>query len=334
MRILVVTNMYPAQDRPWFGVFVEDQVESLRKLGNEVDVFMVDGSKNRLQYPLGFPRLLNHLRKHKYDLIHAHYVYAGMVAKGQWKYPVVLTHHGPETFFNYPGSGLFMSSQPAVCRWMTPKFDEVVVVSQEIKDKLSYEKAHVIPCGVDLDRFKPVPRDEARANLGLPMDKKLVLWAGNPRRPEKRYELVQAATEILQERDPSVELVLAADMPHSEVPMYMNACDLLLLVSDAEGSPMVVKEAMACNLPVVSTATGDVADVIGSTEDCHICTQDPADIAAKAELVLNPVRRTNGRENVKHFALENIARQLVDVYDKALAGKSKVRFGQASEQRR
>lgn len=324
MRVLVVTNMYPTQDRPWFGVFVDDQVKSLKKLGVDVDVFMVDGSDNRMRYLTGFPRLWKHLLNNKYDLIHAHYVYSGIIAKSQWKYPVVLTHHGPETFFDYPDGGFFTSRQPAVCRWATPKFDEVIVVSNEIREKLRYPEAHVIPCGVDLERFKPMSKEAARASLGLPQGKKLVLWAGNPRRPEKRYELVEAATKLLQERDPSVELLLAADMPHSSVPMFMNAADLLLLVSDAEGSPMVVKEAMACNVPVVSTPTGDVAEVISTTPGCFITTQAPSDIAEKVELALKSGERTNGREAVRHMALDNIARQVVEVYEKALTKRSKV----------
>ncbi|MCH7744843.1 MAG: glycosyltransferase [Chloroflexi bacterium] len=325
MRVLVVTNMFPTEDRPWFGVFVDDQVKSLKKLGVDVDVLMVDGSDNRIQYLTGFPRLWKQLLKNKYDLIHAHYVYAGMIAKAQWKYPVVLTHHGPETFFNYPGEGFFTSHQPQLCRWVTPKFDEVITVSGEIREKLNYPKAHVIPCGVDLDRFKPMPKEEARTELGLPLDKKLVLWAGNPRRAEKRFELAKAAIEILQKEDPSVELLLAADMPHTSVPMFMNAADAFMLVSDAEGSPMVVKEAMACNVPVIATPTGDVTDVIGGTSGCYITTQDPVDIAEKTKMALAAGQRTNGREAVKHMSLDGIARQVVEVYEKALAKKSRVR---------
>ena len=322
MRVLVVTNMYPTEDRPWFGVFVEDQVMSLRKLGIDVDVLMVDGSESRVQYLLGFPRLWKQLLKNKYDLIHAHYVYAGMVAKGQWKYPVVLTHHGPETFFNYPGEGFFTAHQPELCRWVTPKFDEVIAVSDEIREKLNYPQAHVIPCGVDLDRFKPVDKQEARATLGLPQDKKFVVWAGNHNRREKRFELVQETVSILQAQDPSVELLLVAGKPHADVPMYMNAADVLLLASDCEGSPMVVKEAMGCNVPVVSVPVGDVRDVIGQTPGCYISTQEPQDMAEKIMLTFNDNMRTVGREMIQHLSREAVANQVVEVYQKALGQRS------------
>ncbi|MCI0818026.1 MAG: glycosyltransferase, partial [Chloroflexi bacterium] len=106
--------------------------------------------------------------------------------------------------------------------------------------------------------------------------------------------------------------------PHTVVPTYMNAADVLLLTSDAEGSPMVVKEAMACNVPVVSTAVGDVAEVIGGTEGCHITSQDPAEVVEKLKAALAFGRRTNGREAVKRMELDEISRRIVAVYEEAI----------------
>jgi glycosyltransferase involved in cell wall biosynthesis len=146
------------------------------------------------------------------------------------------------------------------------------------------------------------------------MGKKLVLWAGHYQRPEKRFDIVKAALGIAREKDPSIELVLVTKQPHDVVPTYMNACDALLLVSDAEGSPMVVKEAMACNLPVVSVRVGDVPEVIGGTEGCYLCTQEPADVAEKLVMALSQPRRTNGRENIKHLEQGAIARRIKEVY--------------------
>ncbi len=313
MRVLVVTNMYPSADRPWSGVFVQDQVESLKRLGLDVDVFLVDGPKNRINYAIGIPRLWKQLIGNSYDLLHAHYVYSGIVARAQPRLPVVLTHHGPEVFM--------FRNQAALCRMVTPWFDEVLVMSQEMKDKLGYPDAHIIPCGVDMDRFQPTPYQQAREALGMPLDKKIVLWAGDPRRPEKRFELVTEAVGILQKDDPSIELILLSGKAHGDVSMYMSAADVLLLTSDAEGSPMVVKEAMACNLPVVATPTGDVEEIIGATGGCYVCTQDVSDIVEKTRLVLDQKSRTSGRKDVERFDLEAIARRIVGVYDQALGGK-------------
>ncbi len=312
MRVLVVTNMYPYEAKPWSGVFVRDQVESLRKNGIEVDVLLAEGPKNRLNYPLGILRLWKALREKSYDLIHAHYVYSGLVARAQWRRPVVLTHHGLEVFHT--------PRQATLCRLTTPWFDEVIVTSQQMKDRLGRAGVHVIPCGVDMDRFQPEPRDASRAALGFSPDTKLVLWAGDPRRPEKRFDLVEAAMDLLRQRDPAVELILLAGRAHDQVPRYMNAADVLLLTSAAEGSPMVVKEAMACNLPVVSVPVGDAPQVIGDTEGCYLCTHDPSDIAEKTLMALAGRQRTRGREAVQHLALDVIAQQVAQVYQRAIEG--------------
>ena len=311
MRVLTITNMYPDAERPWSGVFVQDQVESLRKLGIDVDVFLVDGPRNRLNYGLGILRLWKHLSANRYDLLHAHYVYSGLVARAQWRHPVVLTHHGPEVFM-FP-------FQAAICRKATPWFDQVIVMSQEMKDRLGYPRAHVIPCGVDVGRFQPMPLEQARHELGLAPDRKLVLWAGDPRRPEKRFELVQAAIDLLRQRDQSIDLVLLQGKPHDTVPKYMSACDVLVLASDGEGSPMVVKEAMACNLPVVATPTGDVEQLLGGVEGSYVCTQDPSDIADKVSLVLQQRSRSKGNEAIRHLSLDTIARAIQQVYERTVS---------------
>lgn len=310
MRVLVVTNMYPQPETPAFGVFVEDQVESLRRLGVDVDVFFMNGRKNKLNYLTAYLRLWNHLRKNRYDVVHAHYIFSGLVARAQWQAPVVLTHHGPE---------VFMTWERHVCKAATWAFHKVIMVSDEMKERLPYEDAKVIPCGVNLERFAPMDKLEARRQLGLPLDKKLVLWAGEYFRPEKRYEIVEAAMQTLTAEDPDVELVCLSGHPHTEVPTYMNAADVLLLTSDAEGSPMVVKEAMACNVPVVSTAVGDVAEVIGGTDGCHITSQDPADVVEKLKLALAFGKRTDGREAVKRMDLDAISRRIIEVYEEAIS---------------
>ncbi len=318
MRVLVVTNMYPTADKPAFGTFVRDQVESLRGLGVDLDVFFMDGKASRLNYARGFADLPRHLRRHApYDLIHAHYVFSGLVALSQRRLPVVLTHHGIEVVLGWQGQ---------LCRWVTPRVDAVIVTSGVVKRALGDEDAVVIPCGVDMARFAPMLQAEARARLGLPADAKLVLFAGEPR-PEKRLEIIQAAVALLSAQDSRVQLVVASNRPHEEMPLYMNACDVLALASDFEGSPMVIKEAMACNLPIVSVDVGDVAEIIGDTDGCYLCARTPEDMAAKLRLALARGGRTDGRRRVAHLSLEATARQIVAVYERVLAtrGGSQVR---------
>ena len=308
MKVLVLTNMFPTTDKPTWGIFVQEQVEVLRKEGVDIDVFFVDGSKHKLNYLWGIFRLWAWLLTHRYDLIHAHYVFSGIIARTQFLYPVVLTHHGPE----------FWTWQFIPCKIITPLVNKVILVSPEMDEKLKYKKATVIPCGINFELFKPMPKEEARDKVNLPRDKKLILWAGNYQRPEKRFDIVKEAVALAQKKDPSIEFVLASSQPHEVMPMYMNACDVLLLVSDAEGSPMVVKEAMACNLPVVSVRVGDVPEVIGGTEGCYLCTQDPADVAEKLVLALNRGKRTNGRENISHLEQGVITRKIIAIYEEII----------------
>jgi glycosyltransferase involved in cell wall biosynthesis len=199
--------------------------------------------------------------------------------------------------------------------------DRTIVVSEEMKEKGRLGKSAVIPCGVDLEQFKPMPKEEARKKLNLPQDKKLVLYAGEYFRPIKRFDIVWESMEVLRDRNPDVELVLVAKKPLNEVPIYMNACDVLVLVSDGEGSPQVIKEAMACNLPIVSVPAGDVPQVIGGTEGCYLCSQDPKEVADKLELALQRGKKTDGRERIKHLELGAISRRIITLYDSLLKEK-------------
>jgi glycosyltransferase involved in cell wall biosynthesis len=292
---------------PAFGTFVLDQVEALRQAGAEVEVFFVNGRVSKWNYLWGLLGLWRHLATNRYDLIHAHYVLSGVLARLQWGHRVVLTHHGPEVL-GHP------RWQSWLCKLVTPLFDQVVYVSEETRRALRDQDGWVIPCGVKLDDFHPLPREEARSRLGLPADKPLVLWAGEHWRPEKRFDLVEQAMALVKAELPEAELVLLTKKPHEVVPAYMSACDALVLTSAAEGSPMVVKEAMACNLPVVSVRVGDVPEVIGTTPGCALAERDADDVAAKLIAVLRRRQRTNGRARIGHLRHDRIARRLLDVY--------------------
>jgi teichuronic acid biosynthesis glycosyltransferase TuaC len=313
MKVLAVTNMYPTPAMPAFGTFIESEVESLRREGIEVDLLFINGRKNTINYLWGIPRLWAKLLTHRYDVIHAHYVFSGFIARAQILYPVVLTHHGVEVFRGW---------QSVPCRIITPLVDRVIVRSQEMKRRLRCDEAEVIPAGIDFTLFKPLPQQECRQLLELPLDKKLILWAGEYFRLEKRFDIVKEAVSILRQRVSNAELVLVTGKPHSTMPLYMNACDVLLLVSDVEGSPNVVKEAMACNLPIVSVPVGDVPQIVEGCAGCYLCSQDPQDVAQTLEKALEWGKRTNGRERVQYLDLAEISRRIVNVYEKTLTSRS------------
>ena len=307
LRVLVITNMFPTPEHPAFGTFVGEQVESLRRLGVDVDVLFINPRRGKWNYLRGPAALRRRLRAGRYDLIHAHYVFCGLIAATQRQLPVVLTHHGIELLAGWTAPIARLASRLA---------EATIVTSAPMAERLS-GRATVIPCGVDLELFRPIPQEEARRELGLPRDRKLVLFAGE-RRPEKRIEIARAAARRLQEEGEAVELIEAAGQPHTRVPWYMNACDALVLVSDYEGSPMVVKEAMACGLPIVSTDVGDVREIVKGTDGCYICRQDVADVADKLRLALAFGRRTEGRRRVEHLSVERVAERIVRVYEETL----------------
>lgn len=322
MNVLVLTNMWPIPEAPAFGTFVHEQVEGLRRRGISVDVLFVNGKANRLNYALGFPRLWRRLAGQRYDLIHAHYVFSGLIARGQWQVPVVVSFHG---------AGEMVGVQGRLCRWLAPRVDGCTVTSPEHYQQLDYSPARIIPCGVDLNLFRPGDRAAARRRLGLPPGKPLVLFCGEPR-PEKRVPLIEAAVGWLQAERPEVELIKAINRPHDEVPVWMQAADALVLVSDYEGSPVVIKEAMACNLPIVATAVGDIPALFGGLPGHFLVQQDKAEIAAALGRALDH-GPTAGREAIARLSLSATADGILELYRDVLCGHGRrlPRAGQGVE---
>ncbi len=311
LRVLVVTNMYPTADKPILGTFVAEQVASLRQRGLHMDVLFIDGPANRMNYLRGIGDLRRSLRTASYDLIHAHYVFSGMIARLQWRLPIVLTHHGIEAQRGWTAP---------LCRWTSRVVDRTIVTSPRVAQALGLPDVAVLPCGVDTELFTPLPQAAAREKLGLPLDQPIVLFVGAPR-PEKRLSLIQAAVEKLQARRPEARLVLVHAAPRERIPVYMSAGDVLVLASTAEGSPMVVREAMACNLPIVSTDVGDVPELLGDSAGHYIAGSTPADLAEKLHQALTFGRRTEARARILPESLASVAERIEEIYRQVLAQK-------------
>jgi len=312
MRVLVFTHMYPTSQHPEYGVFVQQQVESLRKEGVETDVLFVNPKTSKWNYPWSLFRLLKRAYTRRYDLIHAHYVFAGLVARCQFHLPLVVTHHGDETFHGW---------QRRLCWGISRLASGVIVPSAEVKRAIGLEDAAVIPCGVDFELFKPMAQDLSRKELGLPQGKGLILFAGDYLKQLKRFDLIQEAVALVKAKAQDVDLVVAFKQPYEKIPLYMNACDVLVLASDREGSPQVIKEAMACNLPVVTVNVGDTSEVLEGVDGCHVCEQNAEEIASKLFSVLSSHRRTNGRELTRRYEIQSIAKKIIIEYEKALGDR-------------
>lgn len=318
MKILYVVNTLAGKDNAAAEPFVRAQIDSVRDAGHEVDIYNVQGSVSRLNYLKGIGGVRRMARAGNYDVVHGHYVYSGWLAALQDSAPSVISFMGSDLMGapREDGSlGIQGQLDVRLSRWLQPKVDGIIVKSREMQDALVCpEKSLVLPNGVDFERFQPVPKQEARERLGLNPETRYVLFAGSYRNANKGYPIVEEAVRLASAKLDGLELLLATGRPHDEVPLFMNAADVLTLASFKEGSPNVIKEAMACNLPIISTDVGDVSDVVAGVSGCVIVERRAEAFAdALVELLAEP-RRTGGRDAIGHLRKENIAQRLVDYY--------------------
>jgi len=316
MRILFVTNRYPTEETRGNSPCIEQQRQAIEQLGHKVDLLLVRSQQSTLNYLKAMWDVFCAIQiGSRYDLVHAHYGYCGIVARAQFRCPVVVTYRGSD----------ILSKWERPVNWLLARLvDRTIVMTEEMKRLLGRNDAQIIPYGVDLDLFKPRPKADCRRELRLPMEIPLVLFPYNPGRSLKRIDLVEQAVALARREFSDIRLLVVHDRPPETVAAYMNACDAMVLASDHEGAPMTVREAMACNLPIISVEVGDVSRVIGDTEGCYIASRDPQDIAEKLVRVLRVRKRTNGRVAAQRMSARHSASRVVAVYDSLLreAGKS------------
>lgn len=322
IRVLMITSEWPVPDgRPRTTFFIKRQAEFLQAAGVEVDVFHFKGAGRPWNYLKAWGRVRHRIAGGHYHLVHAQFGQSGLLALPK-RLPLVVTFRGDDlqgiedaNGRLTPGGRLLKLASQAVARYA----DATIVVSEHMKKFVPPSvQTHVIPSGLDLSLFRPIPRDEARRHLGAPLDKRLVLFAGDPALPRKRYGLARAALEVLN-RSLAAELIVAWGAPHTEMPFLMNACDALVFTSMQEGSPNVVKEALACNLPVVSVPVGDVPLRLRDVAGCEVCPDDrPDTIAAALARVLGQRRPIAGRNAVEHLDERKLTQEVIAVYRSVL----------------
>ena len=329
MRLLAITNMYPSPERPWLGTFVEQQVKGLESIGVEVKVLFFDRkTEGPWVYYRMEPRISQAVAEFQPDLVHV--MYGGVMAdritrRRLCSQPVVVTFHGSDLLGeNLSGVARKLFSHYGVrCSWRAARrATGVVVVARHLQHRLPEDvdrgKVRVIPCGIDLERFKPLDRGACRQKTGWASGTFHILFPANTGDPVKRPWLAQAAVEALRADGVKADLHLLSGVPYRDVPLWVNASDVLLLTSLHEGSPTVVKEALACGVPVVSVDVGDVAERISDIDGCHLAEAEPASLALK----LLAVRRRNGRVDstrvIQALSLANIAEQLKSFYGELL----------------
>jgi glycosyltransferase involved in cell wall biosynthesis len=323
MRVLLVTALYPTPERPAWGTFVRTQVEALREAGTDVEVLLVRGRSSKLAYPAAVAALRRRLAADAHDVVHAHYGLVGLVSRLQRRRPLVVSFHGSDLLGGPRGDGtlpwhrrLEAASSRLLARWI----DAAIVQSDEMARHIPVgTPTHVIPHEVDLGLFRPVARDEARARLGLPPNRTYVLFAANPDIGLKGYPIAEAVARDLRGGDPAIELLTVWRESQERFALYLSAADLLLFPSVQEGSPNVIKQAMACNLPLVSTDVGDVRARVEGVAGCAIAERTTAAFAAAGRRLLERGGRSEGRAAVRDLASAAVADRVRRVYDEVLA---------------
>jgi teichuronic acid biosynthesis glycosyltransferase TuaC len=321
--ILVITNMWPEPHRPAYGIFVERQVQALHETGIRCDVLYLRGYLSKGTYLLSVLLFawLTLSARGRYRLVHVHGGEMALTARFFLMSPMIVTYHGDDVL-GYRGDDgpiTFRSKvRSFIVRRQACLFAATVTQSGEMHRRLPHrvqQSDTVIPCGVDTARFYPVERDDARRQLGWDNIERIVLFAATrPYEPRKRFDLAQAAVRHAEAALGPIRLAVAENRPPDSIPVMMNAADCLLLTSMSEGSPVVVKEALMCDLPVVATDVADVREMLEGVSPSAVCRHDPAELGAALVNVLKVDRRSNGRDQRPDLAQLTTVQRLCSVY--------------------
>lgn len=304
MRILFVSRFKSGFESN-LSPIVKSQGDSLVQKGHYVKYYLVE--KGAAGYLKLFFNLNKYLKKNSFDIVHSHYsltsIVSSMALPGR---RITVSLMGSDT--EHEGIMLWLIRIFSVRYW-----DKVIVKTEKMKKQVRITKAFVLPNGVDFKKFYPIPKEKAQLKVGFSPLKINILFLADFKRREKNVNLAREAIKLLK----SEKIVLHEIYPviHDLVPYYLNAADVLVLTSLYEGSVNVVKEAMACCIPIVSTDVGDVKENIGATEGCYISSDNPVEFSEKIAQAISFGARTNGRYNIRNLNSEVIAEKLINIYN-------------------
>jgi teichuronic acid biosynthesis glycosyltransferase TuaC len=306
MKILYVTNMYPHQNNPYYGIFVKEQIDAVSALdGTEsrdikTKLIFINSKRTLLAYIWSVFSINFHLCFNRYDIIHIHYGLSGVFLLFNFftKTPVVVTFHGGDIqkerkrpVQNFISKRL--AKRSALCIVLNDRMEAAV------KDLC--KKTLKAPCGIDTDTFMPVSVPEERNGY-------TVVFPGSSHIAVKNYPLFEKVIiEARRKINEPVEIIEIKNMTRPEVASALNKADCLMMSSFSEGSPQIIKEAMACDLPIVSTKVGDVEDLIKGADNCYTAEESTPECLLEQLLkVLNSGRRSlNGRQKIFEMGLDS-----------------------------
>jgi glycosyltransferase involved in cell wall biosynthesis len=310
VRALIVTNMYPTPEHPALGSFVRDQVDALRRLeAVELEVFsFAPGGGNPLGYGGAAVALRREYRGRRFDVVHAHYGLTILPSRAVSARTRVVTLHG--TDLSHPRSRAITLSTLRLV-------DLVATVSEPLAGAVPRwafgGRRAVLPCGVELRRFHPIPRAEARSALGLDPSGPYLLFAADPRRAEKRHDRALALAG-------EVPLLTLGDVAPAQVPLWVNAANAVLVPSEREGFGLAVLEALACEVPVLATPVGIAPRALAGVAGAH-CAPFELDTwrDALAPHLRDPdPRLLGGRARAEPYSTDVMARDVLAAWESLL----------------
>jgi glycosyltransferase involved in cell wall biosynthesis len=303
VRALVVSNMRPDAAHPERGSFVRDQVAALRSL-DELDVQLHEFAPGAGELARAARELRRRFGGERFDIVHAHFGLTAWPAFAVAADTRALTLHGTDV--RHPRTRLLTLAALS-------RIDLLATVSAALAAELprrAAARARVLPCGVDLERFAPLSRGQARDELGLDAEKPYLLFPADPSRPEKRYEL---ACELAD--DAGAELLSLGGIEPARVPLLVNAANAVLVPSAREGFGLAVLEALACDVPVLATPVGiheEALDGITGT----LCA--PFELArwraALAPHLFDPDPHVAGRRRAERYSAVSMAERVADAW--------------------
>jgi len=288
-----------------FGIspIILRQGESLKKAGIDLSYFLITG-KSWIAYIKGIFILRKYLKNNNFNIVHAHFSYSALAASLAGASPLVVSLMGWNIQIWYLKRLILIFNK---LFW-----DVCIVKSKKMHNVIKSINPLIIPNGVDLQTFHPIDNKIAQEKIGWATDKKHILFAANPKRPIKNFDLTTRAIDLLKRSD--LELHVLDNVDPSLMVYYYNSADVVVLSSIAEGSPNVIKEAMACNIPIVSTDVGDVKERFDNVEGCFLSSFDPVDFANSITQALNYGKRTNSRSAVLSIEESTVAQKIKEVY--------------------
>lgn len=302
--------LFVSRENPHMGTspIIKNQAESLIRAGLDVEFFLIKG-KGISGYLKSIYPLRKRIKKKKYDIIHSHYSLSAFTASMAGAKPMVVSLMGSDV----KSQGFY---RILIRIFYFFFWKACIVKSRDMKKVIGLKSAFIISNGVDFTKFRPMQKEQSIKKIGFPDNRKNILFAADPDRFEKNFSLASDACKLIGEYD--YELHCLKNVPNNIMPFYYNASDVVLLTSLWEGSPNVIKEAMACNRPIVSTDVGDVKEIVNDTDGCFACKFSSEEIALKLKIILKNYKSTNGREKIKHLDEKYISSKIIHIYNQIL----------------